>query len=131
MTPMEPVTPPTTTPSRPPWTVRVAAWSARHRWPVAALWFVATIGLFIGSLAAGGTKAVDAVSRDQRSRYESSEAYLVYSDANANAGQQAPASQQFLLLVSNPKGTVDDPAFKSAVADIVSRLNALQSTVDG
>ncbi|HEY7131505.1 MAG TPA: MMPL family transporter, partial [Candidatus Limnocylindrales bacterium] len=114
-----------------PWTVRVAAWSARHRWPVAALWFVATIGLFIGSLAAGGTKAVDAVSRDQRSRFESSEAYLVYSDANANAGQQAPASQQFLLLVSSPTGAVDDPAFQAAVADIVSRLRALQSTVDG
>ncbi len=114
-----------------PWTVRVAAWSARHRWPVAALWFVATIGLFVGSIAAGGTKAVEAVSRDQRARYESSEAYLVYSDANASAGQEAPASQQFLLLVSNPSGTMDDPAFQAAITDIATRLTALQSTVDG
>jgi len=118
-------------PSGSPWTVRVANWSARHRWPVFVLWFVATIGLFVGSLAVGGTKAVDAVSRDQRARYESSEAYLLYSDANANAGQQAPASQQFLLLVTTPSGTVDDAATKAAIADIAKRLGALQSTVDG
>jgi uncharacterized membrane protein YdfJ with MMPL/SSD domain len=121
-------------PDRPagaPWTVRVADWSARHRWPVFVLWFVATIGLFIGSLAVGGTRAVDAVSRDQRARYESSEAYLVYSDANANAGKQAPASQQFLVLVSTPTGTVDDPAVKSAIADITAKLTALTSTVGG
>jgi uncharacterized membrane protein YdfJ with MMPL/SSD domain len=126
--------PPPDRPDQPagvPWTVRVADWSARHRWPVFVLWFVATIGLFIGSLSAGGTRAVDAVSRDQRARYESSEAYLVYSDANANAGQQAPASQQFLLLVTTPKGTVDDPTTKAAIADIANRLTALQSTVDG
>jgi len=57
--------------SRPgrPWTVRVAAWSSRHRWIVALLWFVLTIGLFAASLAAGGTKAVEAVSRDQGAKY--------------------------------------------------------------
>jgi uncharacterized membrane protein YdfJ with MMPL/SSD domain len=114
-----------------PWTVRVAAWSARHRWPVALLWFVATIGLFLGSIAAGGTKSVDAVSRSDQAKYESSQAYLVYNDANANAGQQAPASQQFLLLVSSPTTTVDDPAFQATVHDVVARLTALQSTVDG
>ena len=47
------------------------------------------------------------------------------------AGQQTPATQQFLLLVSTPNGTVDDPAFQAAVDDIVGRLDGLQSTVDG
>jgi len=28
-----------------PATVRIAMWSARHRWPVVGLWFVVTIGL--------------------------------------------------------------------------------------
>jgi RND superfamily putative drug exporter len=98
---------------------------------VAGLWFVATIGLFIASILAGGTRSVDAVSRDQQARYESSEAFLVYNDANASAGQQEPASQQFLLLVSTPTGTVDDPAVKTALADIVARMNGLQATVDG
>ncbi|HET7030124.1 MAG TPA: MMPL family transporter [Candidatus Limnocylindrales bacterium] len=117
--------------ARRPWTVRVAAWSAAHRWPVFVLWFVLTIGTFATSIALGGTKAVDAVSRDQRAKYESTEANLVYSDANVNAGPQAPASQSFLLLVSTPNGTLTDASAQAAVKDIVTRLNALQSTVDG
>jgi len=50
--------------ARRPWTARVAAWSAAHRWPVFVLWFVLTIGTFVASLALGGTKAVEAVSND-------------------------------------------------------------------
>ena len=88
------------------------------------LWFVATIGLFVGSILAGGTRSVDAVSRDQQAQYESSEAYLVYGDANAAAGQETPTTQQFLLLVSTPNCTVDDPAFQAALDDIVGRLRA-------
>jgi len=98
---------------------------------VALLWFVLTIGLFAASLAAGGTKAVEAVSRDQGAKYESIEANQIFNDANANAGPQAPASQSFILLVSNPGGTITDPASAAAVHDIVTRLTALQSTVDG
>jgi RND superfamily putative drug exporter len=109
----------------------VAAWSAAHRWPVFVLWFVLTIGTFAASLAAGGTRAVDAVSRDQRAKYESTEANLVYSDANANAGPAAPASQSFVLLVTNRAGTLTDPPAVAAIKDIVGRLGALQSTVDG
>src|SRR5439155_224901 len=37
-----------------PWTVRVAMWSARHRWPVIAGWFVCTLGLFVVSMLMGG-----------------------------------------------------------------------------
>jgi len=122
---------PTAAHPRPPWTVRVAAWSARHRWPVAALWFVATIGLFAVSLAAGGTRSVEAVSNDQRARYEAGEAYLVYSEANASVGRQAPASQQFLLIVSSPNQTSDDAAFKATIADIAARMTALRAPVDG
>jgi uncharacterized membrane protein YdfJ with MMPL/SSD domain len=131
MTPMEPVTPPTNTPARPPWTVRVAAWSARHRWPVAALWFVATIGLFVGSLLAGGTRSSEAVSNNERSKYEAGEAYVVWGEANANAGQQAPASQQFLLLLSSADRTLDDPAFQAAIGDIATRIAALEAPVGG
>ena len=41
-----------------PLTVRVATWSARHRWPVVAAWFVFTIGLFVTSIALGGTRTL-------------------------------------------------------------------------
>ncbi|HEX5824852.1 MAG TPA: MMPL family transporter [Candidatus Limnocylindrales bacterium] len=95
------------------------------------LWFLATIGLFIGSLAAGGTRSVEAVSNDERAKYEAGEAYVVYSAANASVGEQAPASQQFLLIMASPDRTVDDPAFKAATADITKRMAALQGTVDG
>ncbi|HEY8989023.1 MAG TPA: MMPL family transporter, partial [Candidatus Limnocylindrales bacterium] len=72
-----------------------------------------------------------AVSSDQRSKYEAGEAYEVYSAANASVGKQAPATQQFLLIVSIPIGTVDEPGFKAAIADIDKRLTALQASVDG
>jgi len=114
-----------------PWTVRVAGWSARHRWPVFVIWFVATIGLFAVSLAAGGTNSVEAVSKTERSKYEAGEAYVVYSAANASVGQQAPASQQFLVIVSSADRTVADPAFAADVAAITARLAAVQSPVDG
>jgi uncharacterized membrane protein YdfJ with MMPL/SSD domain len=122
---------PSARPTTDPWTVRVAGWSARHRWPIFVIWFIATIGLFAVSLAAGGTNSVQAVSNTERSKYEAGEAYVVYNAANASVGQQAPASQQFLLIVSSGDRTVDDPAFTADVAAITSRLTAIQATVDG
>ena len=114
-----------------PWTVRVADWSARHRWPVFVLWFVATIGLFVGSIAAGGTNSAEAVSNDDRAKYEAAEAFVVYNAANADAQQEEKASAQFLLIVTNPGGTTDDPAYSAAISDITARLGGLQATVDG
>ena len=114
-----------------PWTVRVADWSARHRWPVFVLWFVATIGLFAGSLAAGGINSAQAVSNNQQGKYEAAEAFIVYNDANAGAQQTEKASSQFLLVVNNPTGTTDDPAYVTALGDITKRLGALTATVDG
>jgi RND superfamily putative drug exporter len=112
-----------------PWTVRVSGWSARHRWPVFVLWFVATIGLFATSLAVGGTNTAEAVSNDDRAKYEAGEAFVIYGAANTQTTEKA--SSQFLLVVSNPSGTIQDPAFPTAITEIVGRLGALQSTVDG
>jgi putative drug exporter of the RND superfamily len=112
-----------------PWTVRVAGWSAHHRWPVFGLWFVITIGIFVASLLAGGTDSAEAVSNDERSKYEAGEAYVVYNAANTQSVEEASA--QFLLVVSNPAGTVDDPAFAATISDIEARMNALQATVGG
>jgi len=130
MTPPEPTSDAVHRPIRVPWTVRVAGWSARHRWPVVGLWFVATIGIFIGSLAAGGTNAAEAVSNDERAKYEAGEAYVVYNAANTQTTAEE-ASAQFLLVVSSPSGTVDDPAFAAAISDIVARMGALKATVNG
>jgi uncharacterized membrane protein YdfJ with MMPL/SSD domain len=115
---------------RDPWTVRVATWSARHRLLVTLVWFTATIGLFAASLAAGGTNAQEAVTNEQRARYEAGEAGLVFNAANGSAEPQAP-SQSLLVLLSNTTTTVDDPSFAAAIGDAVARLTALRSTVDG
>ncbi|HTC85894.1 MAG TPA: hypothetical protein VK656_04280, partial [Candidatus Acidoferrum sp.] len=71
-------------PSREPATVRVAVWSARHRWPVFVAWFLVTIGLFVGSILAGGIKALDANSNPNEQQIESQQAYDVF-----NAGGKA------------------------------------------
>ncbi len=113
--------------ARRPWTVRVARWSAAHRWPVFVVWFVATIGLFSASLAAGGTNAADAVSNDQRSKYEAGEAGVLF---NAS-GTTEPPSQQFLLILSGQAGAVSTPAFQAVVGDAVTRITAARSTVAG
>ena len=70
--------PPSDRPSREPATVRVAMWSARHRWAVAALWFVLTIGLFVLSNSAGGIKALDASGNPNEARLEAQQAYDVF-----------------------------------------------------
>ena len=114
-------------PRRPPWTVRVAAFSAAHRWPVIALWFVVTIGIFLASLAAGGTDAENAVRDDDEASYESGRAYDVF---NASGTTDDP-SQDLLIVVSSATGTVDEAATAGAVADIVTRATALTSTVGG
>jgi uncharacterized membrane protein YdfJ with MMPL/SSD domain len=113
---------------RPPWTVRVAGWSARHRWPVFVLWFVFTFGIFALSLAAGGTDSAAAVSNNQSARFESAKAYEVF---GSGTGAAETPSQQLLLVVGARDGTVDDPATAAAITDVVTRLGALQSQVDG
>ena len=45
--------------NRPPFTVRVAMWSARHRWLVFVLWFAGTLGTLGAGFAAGGIYALD------------------------------------------------------------------------
>ena len=112
---------------RPPWTVRVATFSAAHRWPVIALWFAATIGIFLASLAAGGTDAEGAVQQDSAPKYESGRAYDLF---NASGVEQDP-SQNLLIVVATTSGTLDDASAAAAVADIVSRATALTATVGG
>jgi RND superfamily putative drug exporter len=109
-----------------PWTVRVAGFSARHRWPVFVTWFVATIGLFVASVSIGGTDSAAAVTNEQRSKYEAGEAGVLF---NAS-GTEAP-SQQFLLIVSGEPDALGQPDLPEAVADIAARLGALRATVAG
>jgi RND superfamily putative drug exporter len=106
--------------------------SARHRWPVFVLWFIAMVGLFLGGNAMGGTETQNAVANTDRVQSESRTAYSVFSAANAQpSATPVAASQQLLVILSSADRTVRDPAFVDAVKDTVTRLTALRSTVDG
>jgi RND superfamily putative drug exporter len=111
---------------REPLTVRIAMWSARHGWPVVALWFVSTLGIFGGSLALGGINSADASGGPNQQKIEASEAYDVF---NAS-GTTEPPSESVVVVVSGT-GAVTDPAFKAAVADLISKLTGATATLDG
>jgi uncharacterized membrane protein YdfJ with MMPL/SSD domain len=107
-------------PSREPATVRVAMWSSRHRWPVAAGWFIATIGLFVLSQALGGIKADDPNGNPNQAQTESAKALAVF-----DAGGSNTPSEDVTIVVSHPSLHVTDPAYAAFVSGIVSRLTAL------
>jgi RND superfamily putative drug exporter len=113
---------------REPWTVRVAQWSARNRWPVVALWFVLTIGTFLASIAAGGTRSADAVAsnNNEDETYESAKAFDVF-----NASGTESVSHIFVLLVGDPVRAVDDPAYGKELDDVLAQMKGLTATVDG
>ena len=111
---------------REPLTVRIAMSSARHRWPVAGLWFVFTIGIFVASLGLGGINTEDARGGPNQRSIEASDAYDVF-----NASGVEPPSEQLIVLVGGGANAVADPGFKQAVGDLVTKLGAASASVDG
>ncbi|MGH2465123.1 MAG: MMPL family transporter, partial [Candidatus Limnocylindrales bacterium] len=118
-------------PRRPgqPWTVRVALWSARHRWPVFGLWFVLTIGIFIVSLGMGGIRAVAATGGLAGSDTEAARG-LQAMNAGASASG-APAGETLTVVITSATTKATDSAFKSTVETIVQRLGSASATVAG
>ncbi len=112
---------------REPWTVRVAMWSTRHRWPVFVLWFVMTIGLFVGSLAAGGINALDADADPTGPKLEAREAYDLF---GAGSEPEAPTERLLVVLNGGP-GAASDPDFQGAVSALVADMTAAHASLDG
>ncbi len=111
---------------REPATVRIAMWSARHRWPVAALWFVVTIGLMVVSIGMGGINAAEISGGPNDDNVESAEALQVF-----NAGGENDPNEQFLIVIDGGDGAVADPAFKAAIGDLVAKLGAAKADIGG
>ena len=111
--------------SREPATVRIAMWSSRHRWPVFAGWFIATIGLFVLSQAMGGIKADDPNGNPNQAQTESAKAYAVFGEGGANT-----PTEDVTLVITHPTLHVTDPAYQQFVAGAVARFKAL-SVADG
>ncbi len=110
---------------REPATVRVAMWSSRHRWPVAAAWFVGTIALFILSGLAGGIKAEDPNGSPNQAQTESAKAYALF-----NQGGTGTPSEDVILVVSHPQLKATDPAFGAFVTQTIGTLKGL-TVADG
>jgi RND superfamily putative drug exporter len=111
---------------REPATVRVAMWSARHRWAVVVIWFAATIGVFATSLSMGGIAAGDANDNPNDKQLEASLAYDVF-----NAGGTNDPYEQFIVVVAGGPGATLDASFQSAVGDLVTDLRGAGAEVDG
>ncbi len=101
-------------------------WSARYRWAVFALWFVATIGIFALSTAQGGINTLDVNSDPSGPQLEAEEAYEVF-----GAGEEVAPSERIVIVLKGGAGAVADPAFQAGVADLVAALGAAKATVDG
>ena len=111
---------------RPAWTVRVALWSASHRWPVLAGWFALTFGLLAISMALGGIRSDSPIGGSQTPQTEAARALAAMNPAGSTA-----TSEELDVVVTGASARATDPRFRSTVAAIVARLGLVQATVDG
>jgi RND superfamily putative drug exporter len=93
---------------------------------VVILWFAATVGLFVASLALGGIDAGDANADPNDKQLEASQAYDVF-----NAGGTNDPYEQFVVVVEGGSGAASDPAFQAAVGDLVTGLRGAGADVSG
>jgi RND superfamily putative drug exporter len=112
--------------ARAPFTVRIATWSARHRWLVFVLWFAATLGMLGASFAAGGIRALDVNEDPNGPQLESEIAFDVY-----GAGDETPPAERLVVVVGGPEGAALDPAFQAGIRQLVADLAAARASVDG
>jgi uncharacterized membrane protein YdfJ with MMPL/SSD domain len=111
---------------RSPWTVRVAAWSARHRWPVFVLWVAATLGTLGASFAAGGIETIDNLEDPNGPRLESELAYEAF-----GAGEPVVPAERLVVVIDGGANAALDPAFQEQVHTLVAELTAARAQVDG
>ncbi len=101
-----------------PMTVRIANWSARHRWPVVVAWFAMVAALTLGGTAGLGTKTVG-FSSTGLPVTESGKAHSSFIEAGAIE------PDTFILLFNHPTLKTSDPAYRAAVEDAARQLKAV------
>ena len=110
--------------SRRPWTVRAATWSACHARAVVGLWLVATIGIFVASMAAGGMRTANVTDGSAVT-----EAGLAAQAMQPATGGEA--SEELLVVITNPAVEATAPAFRDAVATAERTLAGVTVAVGG
>src|SRR5947209_8089308 len=103
---------------RPPATVRLALWSTRHRKSVIAGWFALVIVLTLIS----GFVGKHPVSESSQPGDSGNAAALI----DKAFPVKPPAGET--VIFDTPNLTVNDPAYRAVVDDVVARLQALQRT---
>jgi uncharacterized membrane protein YdfJ with MMPL/SSD domain len=101
-------------------------WSARHRWVVAAAWFIVTFGLFALSNAMGGIRTDDPNGNPNAAQTESATGYAVF-----RSGGTGSPSEQVTIVITHPTLRVTDPAYQAFVAQAVAKLGGLTVDHDG
>jgi RND superfamily putative drug exporter len=108
-----------------PVTVKIATWSAKHRWLVFGLWFVLMIGLMVGSNA---VPASNSAKQDNfGSDLASNKAYKAF---QAGGGRTDPG-EDFFLLVNSTSIKVTDQAFQQDVNKITATITDYSYTDNG
>ena len=95
--------------------VRIARWSARHRWTVVALWVLAVVL----AVVAGGATGTKTLTDAQSGSGESGRTDVVVADA----GFPDPPVEQ--VLVQTRDGSALGPAGTSAAADVAAAVRGL------
>jgi RND superfamily putative drug exporter len=112
--------------TRAPLTVRIATWSARHRWLVFVLWFVGTLGTLGASLALGGIRTIDIEEDPNGPRLESEVAYEVL-----GAGEPVAPAERLVVVIEGGEGAARHADFQAEVHQLVANLTMAKATVDG
>ncbi|HMI68474.1 MAG TPA: anti-sigma factor antagonist [Solirubrobacteraceae bacterium] len=109
-------------PSRPNVAQRAARWSAEHRRIAIFGWIV----LVIACVFIGGAVGTQHLADEDLGTGESRQADRILADAGFNQR----ASEEVLVQARAAGLTVDDPAFRSGIQDVVRRLEAFPTITD-
>jgi len=111
-----------------PATVRLALWSAHHRWLVLLAWLLFCVGLMIASVALGGQRN-QSITQNNQSVGESQAG----ADALAagSGGGTTLTTQPFYLVIESKSGPLDTSANRAAISALVAILNAATAPING
>jgi anti-anti-sigma factor len=109
-------------PPRPNLAQRAARWSADHRWIAIGGWIV----LVVACVFIGGAVGTQHLADEDLGTGESRQADRILADAGFNQR----ASEEVLIQAQTGGLTVDDPAFRAGIQDVVRRLQAFPTITD-
>ena len=113
---------PTAGPSpRPALTVRIALFSARHRWPALLAWLAMSFGLLGLSLGLGGIRSDSPMGGSQAFQTESGRAAAAMSPVGT------ASSEELDVVITGASIQATDPAFRATVEAVVARLGAVRA----